>query len=115
MALAAAWFLILQSVSGAFALAAWPQTMQLDAFGNVICTHQGISEPSEGHTPAMQHHCCVLGCTPATPLPAGLPSPVPLQAPLSFINQSFKASAPDHLSFMRERSPAIPRAPPVMA
>ncbi|TGU20211.1 hypothetical protein EN793_34150, partial [Mesorhizobium sp. M4B.F.Ca.ET.150.01.1.1] len=52
--------LLLQSSLGAFALGA---PSQLDAFGNVICTHEGAVElpggdPDQQHMPA----CCSFGC-----------------------------------------------------
>lgn len=114
-ALAAAWFLVLQSTLGTFALAAGPQPAQLDIFGNVICSHAGTAELPNGserqHLPA----CCVLGCNLAVPLLAGPPPAATLAAALKFEVLVFPANAPDHLSFARPRSPAIPRAPPVPA
>lgn len=115
VAFAAAWFLALQSLLGAFALAAGPQPLQLDAFGNVICTHEGIGELPDGSQPAHLPDCCVLGCNLAAPLLADPPAPVALESKFSFEALDFRASATDHLSFARRRSPANPRAPPATA
>ena len=115
VALAAAWFLVMQSVLGTLALAAGPQTAQLDAFGNVICTHGAIGElpdsPQQKHTPS----CCVLGCNLAASVLAGPPATSSLFAPLNYETVVFSPSAPDHLAFERPRSPSNPRAPPALA
>lgn len=115
VAFAAAWFLALQSLLGAYAMAAGPQRLQLDAFGNVICTHEGIGELPDGSQPAHMPDCCVLGCNLAAPLLASPPAPVALETGFGFQTQSFVTGAPDHLSFARQRSPANPRAPPQTA
>lgn len=112
VAFAAIWFLVLQSLLGVFALAAGPRPLQLDAFGNVICTHEGVDELPAGSQPAHLPDCCVLGCNLAAPLLANPPSPVALQVELGFEILGFSSGAPDHLSFARQRSPANPRAPP---
>ncbi|KQZ80928.1 hypothetical protein ASD64_10880 [Mesorhizobium sp. Root157] len=115
VALAAAWFLVMQSVLGAFASAAGPQSAQLDAFGNVICTHGAIGElpdsPQQKHVPS----CCVLGCNLAASVLAGPPAASALSVELAFEAVAFVPAAPDHLAFERPRSPSNPRAPPAQA
>ncbi|EXL09689.1 DUF2946 family protein [Aquamicrobium defluvii] len=115
VAFAAAWFLVLQSLLGAFAMAAGPERLQLDAFGNVICTHEGIGELPDGAQPAHFPDCCVLGCNLAAPLLANPPAPVALETGFGFATLSFRTGSQDHLSFARQRSPANPRAPPKTA
>jgi len=115
VAVAAAWFLALQSLLGAFAMAAGPRPLQLDAFGNVICTHEGIGELPDGSQPAHLPDCCVLGCNLAAPLLASPPSPVALETGFGLATLSFRMGSQDHLSFARQRSPANPRAPPKTA
>jgi len=109
----AALLLLLQSTLGAFAFGA---PSQLDAFGNVICTHEGAvklpgGDPHQQHLPA----CCSLGCSMV--LPAHLPPPDAgaLARTRFFEIVSFRLPAFLHLDFARDRSPANPRAPPVMA
>lgn len=115
VAVAAAWFLALQSLLGAYGMAAGPQRLQLDAFGNVICTHEGIGELPDGSQPAHMPDCCVIGCNLAAPLLANPPAPIAIATGFSSETLHFQAIRPDHLSFARQRSPANPRAPPQTA
>lgn len=115
-ALAAAWLLVLQSTFGAFAFGVEPSAGQLDAFGNVICTHDGASQLPNGD-PHQQHMptCCVLGCSVASAVHAP-----PLEAGTRLASPSFEViafvfPAPRHLDFARDYSPANPRAPPLVA
>jgi hypothetical protein len=114
-AFAVVWFLVLQSVLGAFASAAGPQAAQLDAFGNVICTHEGVSEqpgdPLQKHMPT----CCVLGCNIAASVLSSPPDASGLPLIVVFEAVSFAVPTGDHLAFERPRSPSIPRAPPAVA
>jgi hypothetical protein len=114
-AFAVAYLLVLQSVLGAFASAAGPRAVQLDAFGNVICTHEGVSEqpgdPLQKHMPT----CCVLGCNLAASPLAGPPDAAALPAVFVFESVSFAVATVDHLAFERSRSPLNPRAPPASA
>lgn len=109
----AALVLLLQSALGAFAFGA---PSQLDAFGNVICTHEGAvklpgDDPHQGHMPT----CCSLGCSMASP--AHLPPPDAGAVAVTGIVETvaFQAPAFLHLDFARDRSPANPRAPPLAA
>ncbi len=104
----------MQSVLGTFALAAGPQAPALDAFGNVICTHDGVGEapgdPARGHMPS----CCVLGCNLAASVLAGPPAAGALPVEFAFEAVAFTPPALGHLAFERPRSPSNPRAPPAL-
>ena len=116
VAFAAAYLLLLQSMFGAFAFGAGPDASQIDAFGNVICTHEGAvklpgGDPHQQHMPA----CCMLGCSMAS-VAFAPPSGVGIgPVSLSFETVAFVLASVRHLDFTRERSPANPRAPPLMA
>jgi hypothetical protein len=113
VALVAACLLLLQTTLGAFAFGTAPDASQLDAFGNVICTHEGAVQLPGGdqhqqHMPA----CCMLGCGKvsaafAPPAHGGV-----APASLSFETVAFGLPAVRHPDVTRERSPANPRAPP---
>ena len=112
-AFVAALLLLLQSSLGAFAFGA---PSQLDAFGNVICTHEGAvklpgGDPHQQHMPA----CCSLGCS----MVFSAQLPPPEAGTLAGTRQLFEAIAFQlpafrHQDFARDRSPANPRAPPAM-
>ncbi|RRH93880.1 hypothetical protein EH240_28445 [Mesorhizobium tamadayense] len=108
-AFVAALLLLLQSALGAFAFG---EPSQLDAFGNVICTHDGATkvpggDPHQRHMPA----CCSLGCSMVSP--AHMPPDTGALARVSvFEAAAFPPPAFRHLDFARDRSPANPRAPP---
>ncbi|MCV3207482.1 hypothetical protein OHD62_12600 [Mesorhizobium sp. YC-39] len=113
-ALVAAYLLVLQSTLGAFAFGLSPVASQLDAFGNIICTHDGAAElpggdPHQQHMPA----CCMLGCNMVSPVPSSPPDAVALARSLVFEAVAFVFPATTHLDFARERSPSNPRAPPL--
>jgi hypothetical protein len=113
-ALAAAYFLLLQSVFGAFALGAAPQAAQIDAFGNVICTHEGATPgPAEGNRHTIPP-CCAFGCLMAAPVLAPPIAAGALSRIVNFEALTFRPNASAHLSFARERSPLNPRAPPLV-
>jgi hypothetical protein len=111
-ALVAALLLLFQSALGAFAFGTPPQ---LDAFGNVICTHEGAAKlPGDPHQQYMPA-CCSAGCSmasPAYPPPPDTDAPVRMPAlePVAFPPPAFR-----HIDFARDRSPANPRAPPTAA
>lgn len=108
----AAYFLLLQSVLGAFALGAAPQAAQIDAFGNIICTHEGAAPgPADSNRHAIPP-CCAFGCLMAAPLLAPPIDAGALVRTAHFEPFTFRPHASAHLSFARERSPANPRAPP---
>ncbi|ESW93605.1 MULTISPECIES: DUF2946 family protein [unclassified Mesorhizobium] len=113
-AFVAACVLLLQSTLGVLAFGIAPDASQLDAFGNVICSHDGAvqlpgGDPHQQHMPA----CCMLGCSMASVAyapPAGVGvAPVSL----SFETVAFLPPAVRHPDVTRERSPANPRAPPL--
>ncbi|TIP85259.1 MAG: hypothetical protein E5X63_15545 [Mesorhizobium sp.] len=115
-AFAAAYLLVLQSVLGAFAFGIGPDASQFDAFGNVICTHDGAAQlpggdPHQQHVPA----CCMLGCGMASAAYAPPPAAATLSGNFSVETVAFVLPAFRHLDFARDRSPSNPRAPPVTA
>lgn len=116
VALVAAYLLLLQSTLGAFAFGTGPKASQFDAFGNVICTHEGAAQlpggnPPPSHLPA----CCVLGCGMFSSGFAPPPDAEPAMGIRSFETVVFVFSAAVHLDFARQRSPSNPRAPPLAA
>lgn len=114
-ACAAAWLLVVQSALGAFASAAEQSPLQLDVFGNVICTHDGAGEIPAGDSG--QHHlpaCCVLGC--AAVGASFVPPPgVGLTTPFAVLAVVFYAKPHADGAIRRQRSPINPRAPPQTA
>lgn len=115
-ALVAAYLLVLQSVLGAFAFGLGPDALQRDAFGNVICTHEGVTElpggdPHQQPMPA----CCMLGCGLASSVHVPPPAAAALARSLVFEAVAFVLPAFRHLDFTRARSPSNPRAPPATA
>jgi len=115
-AFVAACVLLLQSTLGAFAFGTAPDASQLDAFGNVICTHEG-AVPLPGGDPHQQHMpaCCMLGCSMASVAYAPPPGVGLVQVSLSFETVAFVLASVRHPDVTRERSPANPRAPPLTA
>ena len=114
--LVAACLLLLQSTLGAFAFASGPNAAQLDAFGNVICTHDGATQlPGGDQHPSHLPACCTLGCSMFSSAFAPPPDAGPALANLSFEAVAFVFPASIHLDFVRERSPSNPRAPPPAA
>jgi hypothetical protein len=113
VALVAAYLLLLQSTLGAFAFGAGTRAAQLDAFGNVICTHDGAAElPGKDRRPSHLPVCCTLGCgiSSAAFAPPSDAGPALAGCRVEAIAVSFPASI--HLGFARQRSPSAPRAPP---
>ena len=115
-AFVAACVLLLQSTLGAFAFGTAPDASQLDAFGNVICTHEGAvqlpgGDPHQQHMPA----CCMLGCSMAPVAYAPPPGVGIGPVSLSFETVAFVLASVRHPDVTRERSPANPRAPPLTA
>ncbi len=111
-ALVAALLLLLQSSFGAFAFGT---PSQLDAFGNVICTHEGAvklpgGDPHQQHMPA----CCSLGNCMVFSAHLTPPQAVALASIRIFEAVAFHLPAFQHLDFTRDRSPANPRAPPAI-
>lgn len=116
VALVAAYLLLLQSTLGAFAFSTGPSAAQLDAFGNVICTHDGATQlPGGDQHPSHLPACCTLGCSMFSPTYAPPPDAGLALASLSFEIVAFVFPATTHLDFARERSPSNPRAPPLAA
>jgi hypothetical protein len=113
VALAAAWLLLVQALSGSFALAAGRQHVPLDAFGNPLCitsANHDLPAPGSEHGPPPA--CCLLGCATGAPL-AALP---PLHAWLAVAFPTGPGTPP---LLAREiavpadpHDPASPRAPP---
>lgn len=111
-AFSAAYFLLLQSLLGAFAAGAASQAAQLDAFGNVICTHESAAPgPADTDRHAIPT-CCAFGCLMAAPLLAPPVDAAAFMRTVFFEPVAFRFPASAHLSFARQRSPVNPRAPP---
>ncbi|MDX8477272.1 hypothetical protein RFN28_02125 [Mesorhizobium sp. VK24D] len=111
-AFVAAWLLLLQSTLGALAFGG---PSQLDAFGNVICTHEGAvklpgGDTNQGHLPT----CCLVGCSMVSPAHLPPPETGALTRTLASAAVAFPPPTFRHLDFARDRSPANPRAPPAM-
>ncbi|TGQ45997.1 MULTISPECIES: hypothetical protein [unclassified Mesorhizobium] len=113
-AFAAACLLLLQSMLGASAFGTGPNASQLDAFGNVICTHEGAAQLPSGDPHQHLPTCCVLGCGMLSPayVPPGAGT---LLGSLSSEAVAFVLPAFRHPDFARNRSPSNPRAPPAAA
>ena len=118
VALLAACVLVVQSLAGALATGAHAASIQLDAFGGVICATNAAETPSGGgespekrHTPA----CCFAGCLSFAwaALPARGAAPVP-PLPVRRSDPVVPQRA-DHRPTERRGSPANPRAPPTIA
>jgi hypothetical protein len=116
VALVAAWLLVLQSALGAFALGTGPQAAQFDAFGNVICTHDGAGELPAGdpHEQRMPP-CCTFGCILSGATVNAPPATLAISRPVVFEAISFAVPSPVPALFPRERTAANPRAPPLAA
>ncbi|MET3595505.1 MULTISPECIES: hypothetical protein [Mesorhizobium] len=111
-AFVAALLLLVQSALGAFAFGG---PSQLDAFGNIICTHEGAvkfpgGDPHQQNLPA----CCSSGCPMVSPAHFPPPDSSPLVRAELLEAVAFPAPAFRHLDFARTRSPANPRAPPAI-
>ncbi len=115
-AFAVAWVLVLQSLLGAFAAGAGPNPAQLDAFGNVICTHDGTAQLPPGDQPQQhQQSCCVLGCTMFSTAFGAPPETVALFNDLALVASAVVFPTAVVFGFDRDWSPGNPRAPPVVA
>jgi hypothetical protein len=116
VALVAAWLLVLQSALGAFAFGNGPQPTQLDAFGNVICTHDGAAELPTGdpHQQPMPP-CCAFGCIAAGTVFNAPPTALALARAVVFETVAFAVPTPAPVLFPRESLAANPRAPPPAA
>lgn len=114
-ALAVAWLLVLQSMLGAFAAGFGPNPAQLDAFGNVICTHDGAAQLPRGEQ-QHQQSCCVLGCTMFSSAFGAPPEASPLLDGVAFAASLLIAfPARNAIGFSHDWSPGNPRAPPASA
>jgi hypothetical protein len=113
--LAVAFALLLQSLAIALAFGEGASRVQLDAFGNPICSsfdHQaGGSKDGHGGATA----CCTFGCTlfaPSLPAPSGLALDVPGR--LSAGGIAFPR-LPDVALAPSGHDPGSPRAPPLLS
>lgn len=112
--LAVAYLLVLQSALGAFALGAGPAVGQLDAFGNVICTHEGAVERPAGD-PQHQHDCCLFGCSLSSFAYGALPAAGNIVHAVRYELVVQVAPRTDAAPVVRIRTPVNPRAPPAAA
>jgi hypothetical protein len=116
VAFVAAYLLVLQSMLGAFASAIEQNAPQLDAFGNVICTHDGAAQLPDGDRhPPHPPECCTIGCSMLSHAYVPPPAAGTLPGSLPFQDVAFLLPAFRHLDFARARSPSNPRAPPQTA
>jgi len=115
VAFVAAYVLILQSLLATFALGADSAAAQLDAFGNVICTHAGAAEQPSGNPQNHQPSCCTLGCS-LSSLGFGAPPDTTVALETAFAETAVVAPATvERPLFSRHRWQANPRAPPLLA
>lgn len=112
--LAVAYLLVLQSALGAFAFGAGPGTGQLDAFGNVICTHEGAAERPAGD-PQHRHDCCLFGCSLSSFAHGAPPAAESLVHVVRYEPVAQVLPRSDAAPVMRVRTPVNPRAPPAAA
>jgi hypothetical protein len=116
VALVAAYLLVLQSMASAFAFGDAASLVQLDAFGNVICTHDGA-----GTLPASDQHqqhmppCCTFGCTMGSAVLAPPPLATKFSQAVVFETVIFTPLRPVLTISEPRYSPANPRAPPLDA
>lgn len=100
---------VLQS---ALAFAAPP--IQRDIFGNVICADGSGQMPAGGQGNGHMPDCCLLACSMASQVSAGLPDapllPGPEAAAESIVYSTYTLVDPH-----ARRTPANPRAPPLSA
>lgn len=116
--LVAAYMLMLQSVLGALAFGSDPQASQLDAFGNVICTHAGAAQlPSEDNPQQPRHlpNCCTFGCIMSGATLSGPPPMFAVSHGITFEAVAFAEPSAAPIVLPRKRSVANPRAPPPAA
>ena len=116
VAFVAAYMLVLQSALGALAFGGGPQAAQIDAFGNVICTHSGAAElPAGGQQPQHLPDCCAFGCVMSGATFNAPPASFALSHGVVFETVAFAVPSPAPAQFPRERATANPRAPPLTA
>ncbi len=113
-AFVAVYLLVLQSALGAFAFGAGPDAAQLDAFGNVICTHEGAGQRPAGDQ-QHQHDCCLFGCNLTAFGHGALPVSDVFIDTVRFEDFSPAVPASDHVTVGAEWSQSNPRAPPSAA
>lgn len=116
VALFAAYLLVIQALSGAFATGAGAAPAQLDIFGNVICTSHGATTLPDG--PADRNHlpdCCLVGCSMFSPVAVSPPDAVSIAAAPPRQTVAFVAWLDETPISDREGSPGNPRAPPLTA
>lgn len=116
VAFVAAYMLVLQSVLGALAFGSGPQAAQLDAFGNVICTHSGAAQlPAGDQQPQHLPNCCAFGCVMSGATFNAPPAIFAVSHSVVFETIAFAVPSPAPALFPRERATANPRAPPPAA
>jgi hypothetical protein len=112
----AAFALLLHTVVAGFVDGAMASPQLLDIFGNVICTSHGAEKaPASPGQPSDHSHmpeCCLVGCSAAGGhATSGLIVPV---LPALVLERPKLVPPAFHASLQHtERSPLIPRAPPL--
>ncbi|PSJ60838.1 DUF2946 family protein [Pseudaminobacter soli (ex Li et al. 2025)] len=117
VALVAAYLLVLQSAVGALALGASSNSLQLDAFGNPICS-SGMD--SKGESPAGKDHknmpdCCTVACSMFAPVAAIDRTAAFVAKPARSVSVSLPAHFEGSPASRLDHDPGRPRAPPLMA
>lgn len=112
--LAVAYLLVLQSTLGAFAFGAGGNVGGLDAFGNVICTHEGAVERPAGD-PQHRQGCCLFGCSLSSFAHGAPPALAGIAHAIRYERVAQAVPRADAPATQRERTPANPRAPPPAA
>ena len=114
IALAAALFLVLQSVAGA--LAPRPSASPvLDIFGNVLCLAGSAASDSGDHRHQKAPPCCLAGCGSSGLSWAPLAHAGAVLDGMRPHRSVAIVTAPAHIVAARPRTPANPRAPPAIA
>jgi len=117
IALAAAFLLVLQSMTASLAMGMMAGSTEFDAFGNPLCI-TGVSYGDGTSQDGGQHHipeCCTMGCPMLSGAQASPPDQNPIvlrDAPVAVLIDARYGTpprvAPDH-------DPGSPRAPPLSA
>lgn len=108
--------LVFQVLFGAVLIDARASSVQLDAFGNVICTSHGAETEPDGGDPSKQSHlpdCCNAGCCMSA-------HAVPVQAytaglfvPFAKHKDTILRAESERPAPSRKGTPSNPRAPPL--
>ncbi len=118
MALFAAYMLVLQSLAAVFSLTANAAGNPADSFAAVICSSVGghsapDREHGSSHDPMPD--CCMPGCRMLAPVALVPPAGGAFSSPAPEHAHRLEPAGERSIRLSRERTPANPRAPPVVA